>query len=66
MIICRLLSPFLKIKPSLIGSLDYSQDITKNFQGQLTVPSHEQTLLRNAFMEEKYFTFFLRRNIVDN
>ena len=43
------------------------QDIMKKqFQPQLTVPSHKQTLLRNTYMKEKYFTIFLRRTIIDN
>ena len=30
------------------------------------LPPHNQTFLRNKCMEEKYFIFFLRRNIKDN
>ena len=42
---------------------NHSQDITKQqFQQQLTVPSHKQTLLRNSYVEEKYsiFVYFFK------
>ena len=51
---------------------NYSRDITKkHFLRQLIIPPHKQTLLSNTYMEEKYFryteekfwTFFLRRNM---
>ena len=39
----------------------YSQWITlKHFQQQFTVLPHNQTLLRNTIMEERYFTFLLK------
>ena len=31
---------------------------------QLTVPPHKQTLWGNRYIEEKYFIFFLRRNML--
>ena len=31
---------------------------------QLTVPPHKQTLWGNRSIEEKYFIFFLRRNML--
>ena len=34
------------------------------FQQQLEVPPQKQTLLRNEYIEEKYFTFFLYRNVL--
>ena len=44
--------------------INHSQDIMKKqFQQQLKVPSHQQTLLCNTFIEKKYFTFF-RINII--
>ena len=45
----------------------HSQNITKKrFKRQLAVPPRKETLLRKTYMEEKHFTFFLRRNIMDN
>ena len=38
--------------------------IKKQCQQQLEVPPHKQTLLRNEYIEEKYFTFFLYRNVL--
>ena len=41
-----------------VNIANHSQDITKKtFQRQITTPPHKQTLLRNTYMEEKYFTF---------
>ena len=44
-------------------ALDFTE---KQFQKQLAVSPHKQTLLRNTCMEEKYFTLVLRRNIIDD
>ena len=48
-----------------VNMTNYSLGTTeKHFQQQLTVPPHEQTLLRKTYMEEIYFTFLLRRNML--
>ena len=48
-----------------VNMTNYSQGTTeKHFQQQLTVPPHEQTLLRKTYMEEVYLTFLLRRNML--
>lgn len=48
-----------------VNMTNYSQGTTeKHFQQQLTVPPHEQTLLRKTYMEEIYLTFLLRRNML--
>ena len=38
----------------------------QQFQGQLAISLHKQTLLRNKWMIEKCFTFFFNRNILDS
>ena len=43
--------------------LEISQRI---FQRELTAPPLKQTILCDTYMEEKYFTFILRRNISTN
>ena len=50
-----------------VNIANLSQDITKEqFQRQFTPQPHKITLLRNTYMEEKYFAFFLWWNITDN
>ena len=41
----------------------FSRLTEKEFQRQLTVPPHEQTLMHNTDMEEKHFAFFLTQFI---
>lgn len=43
------------------------QDIAKKeFQQQLPLLPHKQILFGNVYIEENHFTFFSRRNILDN
>ena len=43
-----------------VNMTNHSQDILHmQFQRQMKVPSHKQTLLCNTYIEEQYFTFFL-------
>ena len=66
---CWLLLLLVKIDAAIfeVNMTNHSQDITKKqFQQQLVVPPHKQTLLRNMYMKENYLTYFLKRNIVDN
>ena len=42
-----------------VNMTNYCQDIKKQFLWQLTVPP----IMRNRFLEEKYFAFFLIGNI---
>lgn len=52
----------MKIDPATyeVNIANLSQDITKEqFQRQFTPQPHKITLLRNTYMEEKYFAFFL-------
>ena len=36
----------------------------KHFQGKVTLPPQKQNLLRNTHIKGKYFTLYLRRNIL--
>ena len=42
----------------------FSRYSKKQFQRQLPIPPHKQTSLHNGYMEENYFTFVLRRNML--
>ena len=55
-----------KISPTTfeLNMTNHFQNITiKQFQRKLMLPAHKQTLLRNTYLEEKYFTFFLTKFI---
>ena len=52
---------------SEINMGNFFQDISKKqIQEQLMAVPYKQPLLQNEYMEEKYFKFFLRKNIIVN
>ena len=55
----KLMLPYLESTSQIILKIPQ-----KKFQWRLTMPPKEKTLLRNGYMEEKYFTFVWRRNML--